>query len=245
MSSAREVMAALAEVADPADAVHLQRFFKTGAGEYGEGDVFVGVRVPQTRAVVKRHTDLSLREVDALLDSDVHEHRLAGLLILDSQYERAGKPRTADPARQSKDRRHVSRRTAARAGEQLGPRRLQRSQHPRRLAARPSRPTRAPRRPRRQRIPVGASRRPARDVRVHPCAATRHRPSRSRNACSTTGTTSSRRRSGGCCVRSASGSTSTFCAPSSTRMRRRWAAPRSAMRQSTSTPTSAPPTAAR
>ena len=86
MSSAREVMSALAEVANPADAVHLQRFFKTGAGEYGEGDVFVGVRVPQTRAVVKRHTDLSLREVDALLDSDVHEHRLAGLLILDSQY---------------------------------------------------------------------------------------------------------------------------------------------------------------
>ena len=100
MSSAREVLSALAEVANPADAVHLQRFFKTGAGEYGEGDVFVGVRVPQTRAVVKRHTDLSLREVDALLDSDVHEHRLAGLLILDSQYERAGKPRTADPARQ-------------------------------------------------------------------------------------------------------------------------------------------------
>ena len=97
MSSAHEVMAALAEVADPADAVHLQRFFKTGPGEYGEGDVFVGVRVPQTRAVVKRHTDLPLTEVDALLDSDIHEHRLAGLLILDAQYERAGKPRTADP----------------------------------------------------------------------------------------------------------------------------------------------------
>ncbi|HEY5853011.1 MAG TPA: DNA alkylation repair protein [Aldersonia sp.] len=90
-------MAALAEVADPADAVHLQRFFKTGPGEYGEGDVFVGVRVPQTRAVVKRHSDLPLPEVEALLDSDVHEHRLAGLLILDTQFERAGKPRTADP----------------------------------------------------------------------------------------------------------------------------------------------------
>lgn len=100
MSSAREVMAELAEVADPADAVHLQRFFKTGAGEYGEGDVFVGVRVPQTRAVVKRHTDLALGEVDALLDSDIHEHRLAGLLILDAQYERAGNPRTADPTLQ-------------------------------------------------------------------------------------------------------------------------------------------------
>lgn len=100
MSSVREVMAALAEVADPADAANLQRFFKTGPGDYGEGDVFAGVRVPQIRAVVKRHTDLSLAEVDALLDSDVHEHRLAGLLILDAQYRRAGKPRTADPALQ-------------------------------------------------------------------------------------------------------------------------------------------------
>ena len=87
----------LAEVADPADAVHLQRFFKTGAGEYGEGDAFIGVRVPQIRAVVERHTDLPLDEVDVLLDSDVHEHRLAGLLILGAQFERAGKPRTADP----------------------------------------------------------------------------------------------------------------------------------------------------
>ncbi|MGY2063173.1 DNA alkylation repair protein, partial [Nocardia gipuzkoensis] len=46
MSTAAEVRHALAALADPADAVHLQRFFKTGPGEYGEGDVFLGVRVP-------------------------------------------------------------------------------------------------------------------------------------------------------------------------------------------------------
>lgn len=74
--------AALAEVADPVDAVHLQRFFKTGPGEYGEGDVFLGVRVPATRAIVKRFRGLPFDEIDALLDSPVHEHRLAGLLLL-------------------------------------------------------------------------------------------------------------------------------------------------------------------
>lgn len=74
--------AALAEVANPADAVFLQRFFKTGPGEYGEGDVFLGVRVPATRAVVKRFRGMAFDEIDALLDDEVHEHRLAGLLLL-------------------------------------------------------------------------------------------------------------------------------------------------------------------
>lgn len=61
---------------------HLSRFFKTGPGEYGEGDVFLGVRVPQTRAVVRRHRGMSFDEIDGLLDDPVHEHRLAGLLLL-------------------------------------------------------------------------------------------------------------------------------------------------------------------
>ncbi|AXK87653.1 3-methyladenine DNA glycosylase AlkD [Nocardia farcinica] len=97
VSTAEQVRAALAEVADPADAVHLQRFFKTGPGEYGEGDVFLGVRVPATRAVAKRFADLPLDEIDALLDSAVHEERLAGLLILNLRYARAGKARPSDP----------------------------------------------------------------------------------------------------------------------------------------------------
>jgi 3-methyladenine DNA glycosylase AlkD len=80
--TAEAVRAALAEVANAADAVFLQRFFKTGPGEYGEGDVFLGVRVPATRAVVKRFRGISFDEIDALLDDEVHEHRLAGLLLL-------------------------------------------------------------------------------------------------------------------------------------------------------------------
>ncbi|MBF6172751.1 DNA alkylation repair protein [Nocardia blacklockiae] len=98
--TAAAVQAALAEIADPADALHLQRFFKTGPGEYGEGDVFLGVRVPQTRAVAKRFAALPLSEVDVLLDSPVHEHRLAGLVALNSAMARAMRPRTPDAAAQ-------------------------------------------------------------------------------------------------------------------------------------------------
>lgn len=94
--TAAQVQEALAAVADPADAVLLQRFFKTGPGEYGEGDVFIGVRVPQTRAVARRFADLSLPGIDALLDSPVHEHRLAGLLILNRAFEVASRPRGRD-----------------------------------------------------------------------------------------------------------------------------------------------------
>ena len=79
---------ALAEHADPADAVHLQRFFKTGPGEYGEGDVFIGVRVPATRAVVKRFRGLDPAEIELLLDDPVHEHRLAAVLLLVAAYPR-------------------------------------------------------------------------------------------------------------------------------------------------------------
>jgi 3-methyladenine DNA glycosylase AlkD len=88
MASAEDVREALAQVADPADVVFLQRFFKTGAGQYGEGDVFIGVRVPATRAVVRRFRGLGLDQIDLLLDSPVHEHRLAGALLLVAAYEK-------------------------------------------------------------------------------------------------------------------------------------------------------------
>ena len=96
MTTAAEVQEALAAVADPEDAAFLQRFFKTGPGQYGEGDVFIGVRVPQTRAVAKRFADLPLPQVRALLESPVHEHRLAALIILDAAFARASTARHRD-----------------------------------------------------------------------------------------------------------------------------------------------------
>ncbi|WP_431956330.1 DNA alkylation repair protein [Nocardia lijiangensis] len=100
VQTAADVRQALAEVADSADAAHLQRFFKTGPGEYGEGDVFIGVRVPMTRAIAKRFAALDLTEIDDLLDSPVHEERLAGLVILNARFAKAAKPRTLDVAAQ-------------------------------------------------------------------------------------------------------------------------------------------------
>ncbi len=102
MPDAAAVRAALAEAADPADAVHLRRFFKTGPGEYGEGDEFIGVRVPATRKVVERFADLPPDQIDELLDSPVHEHRLAGLLVLTGRFARATRARSKDEAEQAR-----------------------------------------------------------------------------------------------------------------------------------------------
>ena len=69
----------------------LMGFFKTGVGQYGEGDKFLGLRVPETRAVVKWSTNLPIDEVEKLLKSFWHEVRLCGFLILVSQFEKAMK----------------------------------------------------------------------------------------------------------------------------------------------------------
>jgi 3-methyladenine DNA glycosylase AlkD len=77
-------------VADPMQAALLQRFFKTGPGEYGEGDRFLGLRVPQLRAIVRECGDdeLPAREIPALLKSPLHEERLLALLIMVRRYVR-------------------------------------------------------------------------------------------------------------------------------------------------------------
>ena len=76
----------------------LMRFFKTGPGEYGHGDEFLGVRVPQVRQVARRCADLPLAEVPALLASPWHEVRLCGLLLMVDRFERLARKRLAsDP----------------------------------------------------------------------------------------------------------------------------------------------------
>lgn len=74
-----------------AHATALQRFFKTGPGEYGEGDVFIGVRMPDVRAVARAHRGIYLKEAVSLLHSPIHEERLCALVILCEQFARGSK----------------------------------------------------------------------------------------------------------------------------------------------------------
>lgn len=75
-------------LASPDDAKLLARFFKTGPGQYGEGDIFLGVRVPAVRKIAKEFRDLPTDEVVTLLHSEIHEVRLLALVILVGQFER-------------------------------------------------------------------------------------------------------------------------------------------------------------
>ena len=79
----------LRKAADPEKAKLLARFFKTGPGQYGEGDQFIGVTVPQSRTVAKKYKDLPFEEIRTLLHSLIHEERLVALLILIEQFKGA------------------------------------------------------------------------------------------------------------------------------------------------------------
>ena len=74
-------------------AAHSQRFFKTGRGEYGQGDVFLGIRVPVLRKAVKQFKETPLSEIRKLLRSEYHEVRLLALLLLVHQFEKADEAR--------------------------------------------------------------------------------------------------------------------------------------------------------
>jgi 3-methyladenine DNA glycosylase AlkD len=87
--SAKQAIADLKSLASVGKAAELQRFFKTGPGDYAEGDLFIGVVVPQTRKVAARYKDLPLNEIAKLTDSDIHEVRLCGLIILTNQFKRS------------------------------------------------------------------------------------------------------------------------------------------------------------
>jgi 3-methyladenine DNA glycosylase AlkD len=78
----------LQEVAKEEKISKFQSFFKTGKGEYGEGDIFIGISVPENRKVVKKHKNASLEQIQELLQSKIHEHRLCGLLIMVDQYQK-------------------------------------------------------------------------------------------------------------------------------------------------------------
>jgi 3-methyladenine DNA glycosylase AlkD len=82
MNMVDEVKAALQSVARAEKAEFFPSFFKSGKGEYAEGDKFIGVTVPDQRKIAKKFKDLSLEDISILLKSDIHEHRLTALFIL-------------------------------------------------------------------------------------------------------------------------------------------------------------------
>ena len=80
----------LQDIRDPEKAKILLRFFKTGKGQYGEGDIFLGIKVPQQRKIAKKYSGIPLDDIGELLKSNIHEFRLTSLLILVLKYKQEG-----------------------------------------------------------------------------------------------------------------------------------------------------------
>lgn len=80
-------------LADKEVAETMQWFFKTGKGDYGEGDIFIGLKVPVQRKLAREFKDLSLAEIKELLNSSIHEERLISLFILIDKYQKADEKR--------------------------------------------------------------------------------------------------------------------------------------------------------
>lgn len=91
-AAATAISRELRALASPETAINLQRFFKTGPGQYGEGDRFLGIKVPPLRMLAKRHADAGLDAVAALLASPYHEERMFALLLLMQFYQHAAQP---------------------------------------------------------------------------------------------------------------------------------------------------------
>ena len=92
--SATQVVKEIQALSNRGRAHDLQKFFQTAPGQYGEGDVFLGLTVPQVRTVAKEYKAISLDEIDVLIRSKFHEVRLCGLVILTLQYKAAKERKT-------------------------------------------------------------------------------------------------------------------------------------------------------
>jgi 3-methyladenine DNA glycosylase AlkD len=90
MSAVRELLRELRASADPKRAAVSRWFFKTGKGQYGESDRFLGLTAAVLRSTALRYRDLSLKEIETLLRSSIHEHRSAAFVILVAQYQHGG-----------------------------------------------------------------------------------------------------------------------------------------------------------
>ena len=90
MSISKKIIEEMSVLYDETQATHLAGFFKTGKGQYGEGDKFLGIKVPMTRSIVKSYRqDVDLEDIGILIKSEWHEIRLAGFLLLLEIYKRS------------------------------------------------------------------------------------------------------------------------------------------------------------
>jgi len=87
--TAEALINSLQELADKEKATFLQRFFKTGKGQYAEGDVFWGIKVPETRQVAKAYCKLPFSEIEKVIANPVHEARLCALMILVERFKKS------------------------------------------------------------------------------------------------------------------------------------------------------------
>lgn len=85
----KKILEEIKSLKNEEQALHLQGFFKTGKGQYGEGDLFLGIKVPVTRSIAKKHYEsVSIEEIDELIKNPYHEVRLLALLLMVFIYEK-------------------------------------------------------------------------------------------------------------------------------------------------------------
>lgn len=95
----KELESDIKKLANPEKAANLARFFKTGKGQYGEGDVFLGIMVPELRKLTQKYAQkLDFADIRLFLHSKIHEYRFLALLLLDKQYSLTKK----EPEKQAK-----------------------------------------------------------------------------------------------------------------------------------------------
>ncbi|MFA7628552.1 MAG: DNA alkylation repair protein [Candidatus Dojkabacteria bacterium] len=95
----------LKKVSSRERAVNSSRFFKTGKGEYGEGDLFIGIRTPEIRKISKKYLgDLKLGDLDFFLHNKIHEYRLFALITLTYMYHRTGKIKDCSKRKEQREK---------------------------------------------------------------------------------------------------------------------------------------------
>ena len=88
----KEWQTQLLNAANPEKIKIFSSFFKTGKGEYGEGDKFIGLSVPQNRSIAKKYISANFNDIDIMLQHEIHEYRLSGFLALVEKFKRSKDP---------------------------------------------------------------------------------------------------------------------------------------------------------